>query len=168
MPVPERGTGLPGPAHHAARPVRRTPRAGRRLRAAGLLMAGAVALLTLPVAAGPGGPTAEAATPSEGLLVSSSRDGSSAVAVDGAKVSGRLYVRYQPSVPVQTVTFWLDDPDRSGSPAQTERLAPYDFAGGPTGEGAKAWDSSAAPGTRTITAEVVPASGSSFVVQATF
>ena len=71
------------------------------------------------------------------LLVSLSGDRSNPILLDGATVSGNIYVFTSPDEGVAAsranrVRFWLDDPGRIGSPVQSERLAPYDFAGGST------------------------------------
>lgn len=64
--------------------------------------------------------------------------------------------------------FWLDDPDRSGQPAQTERSAPWDFAGG-SPEAAKPFDTTnLADGTHTITVQLDLEGGGTEIVSATF
>ena len=107
------------------------------------------------------------------LLVSLSGDRSNPILLDGATVSGNIYVFTSPDEGVAAsranrVRFWLDDPGRIGSPVQSERLAPYDFAGGSTSL-AKPFDANGlAGGSHTITAELPLADGSSVVVSATF
>lgn len=59
------------------------------------------------------------------LMYSTSADRSSPVALDGATVSGDIYV-FLDDAGVEEAVFYLDN---SASPAQTEGVAPLDFAG---------------------------------------
>jgi len=63
-------------------------------------------------------------------MVSGSPNRSNAVPLDGATVSGTVYVfTRQPENPTR-VRFFGDTTDLSGSPWHSESIAPYDFAGG--------------------------------------
>jgi hypothetical protein len=68
------------------------------------------------------------------ILVSGSADRSSPVFLEGAVVSGSIYVFLSPESGVTRVRFYLDDPDFSGSAIKIENNPPWDFAG--TGSGA--------------------------------
>ncbi|MFV8570317.1 fibronectin type III domain-containing protein [Marinobacter sp. SBS5] len=63
------------------------------------------------------------------LQVSSAPDRSGAVLLDGATVSGEIYVLVPALSGINKVTFYLDDPNRQGAPAKVEDRAPWDFAG---------------------------------------
>lgn len=143
-----------------------TPRHLDVTRPVRLRTALAVALAVLAPGVGGALLAAPAAADGPQLLVSSSSDGRSAVALDGQTLAGQVYVRFEPSSPVRSVRFWLDDPDRSGAPDRDERLAPYDFAGGQPSS--LPWDTSSAPGAHTITAEVTRDDGTTYVDEASF
>jgi len=66
------------------------------------------------------------------LLVSASASRSSPASLDGAVVSGDLYVFVPALTGVKQVRFWLDDPtpaSPTSSPARDETMAPFDFNG---------------------------------------
>jgi N-acetylneuraminic acid mutarotase len=101
------------------------------------------------------------------LMVSSSPNRAGAVALAGTTRSGNLYIFTTPDSGVAKVTFWLDDPQRSGAARQIETWAPFDFRGGSSA--ANPWDSgSVANGQHTITVQVVANDQSLTVVSATF
>jgi hypothetical protein len=63
------------------------------------------------------------------LQVSMAPDRSAAVPLQGASLSGKVYV-FVPEVPgTQKVTFYLDDPNRERKAIKVESNAPWDFAG---------------------------------------
>jgi hypothetical protein len=102
------------------------------------------------------------------LLVSSSPDRADPVPLAGLTVAGAVYLFLSAPAGVDSVAFWLDDPDRSGQPMRRERNAPWDFAGGGV-ELAKPFDTAAlGNGTHTITAELDLESGRTEVVTAAF
>src|SRR5262245_48049079 len=68
----------------------------------------------------------EAALTAASLRVSTSASRSSAVSLDGQRVSGTIYVFTSPTRGVGTVDFYLDDPTRARPPVHTERAAPFD------------------------------------------
>ena len=61
------------------------------------------------------------------LLLSDSPDRSGAVLLDGATVSGSMYVFAGPESGVTRVSFFIDDPQMNGLPTKVENLAPYDL-----------------------------------------
>ena len=99
-----------------------------------LVLAVGLSLLGLSIP----GDKAHAATTS--IMVSSSPSRANAVALSGTTRAGSLYIFATPTAGVVKVTFWLDDPQRSGLPKQVESYAPFDFRGG-TDAAAVAWDS---------------------------
>lgn len=109
--------------------------------------------------------TAGGAQPS--LLVSSSANRSGAVPLDGTTQTGNIYVFVAHVSGTTKVSFWLDDPTRTGAPRHVENGSPWDFAGG-SSTAANPFDSgSLTPGSHTITAEVV-VNGVASVSTATF
>jgi hypothetical protein len=111
-------------------------------------------------------PPADAATYS--LLVSASADRSAPEPLAGKTVRGNIHVFVTPETGIARVRFFLDDPEMMGAPRQTERYAPYDFAGS-IGSLSNAFDSTQLPNaSHTITAAVDLAVGGTEVVSATF
>ena len=111
------------------------------------------------------GTTANAVSVS--ILVSANANRSSAVPLAGTTRSGNLYIFTSPTSGVAKVTFWLDDPQRTGLAKQVESWAPFDFRGGDTT--ANPWDSRfVANGTHTITVAVVSTTAVTTVVTASF
>ncbi len=74
--------------------------------------------------------TPEPVGPVPGLVLSDVNR-TSALPLDGATVSGDIFVRISNDTEINTVIFFLDDPDRTGEAFRTELGDPYDFAGGP-------------------------------------
>jgi glucose/arabinose dehydrogenase/N-acetylneuraminic acid mutarotase len=102
------------------------------------------------------------------LLYSLSSDRSNPVPLEGAMVSGNIYVFLGPESGVLRVRFYLDNPAMSGRPRQTETNPPYDFAGGSVAT-ATAWKTSTvANGTHVITAAVDLSAGGTQVMHANF
>lgn len=64
------------------------------------------------------------------LLVSSAPDRSEPRPLDGATVTGTIYVFATADDDVGEVRFFLDDPRRTGEPVTIERFPPYDLARG--------------------------------------
>jgi len=101
------------------------------------------------------------------LRVRSTPSASSA-SLQGATVSGEVYVTLEPVTGVDDVRFWLDDPDRSGAPYRFENNPPFDFAGG-SATAANSWDTAEiSDGTHVITAEIIFLDGGTEVVSAQF
>ncbi|UCG11088.1 MAG: hypothetical protein JSU72_11010, partial [Deltaproteobacteria bacterium] len=102
------------------------------------------------------------------LLVSLSSTRSAPVPLEGALLSGDIFVFSSPDTDVDRVKFFLDDPTMSESAVQKERSAPYDFAGG-TAASANPFDTTEVQdGLHTITALIELHGGDSMVVHATF
>jgi hypothetical protein len=111
----------------------------------------------------------KAAAQTYGLLLSSSPDRSSPSTLQGASVSGSIYVFTSPTSGVNRVQFFLDDPTMARAPRQTENAAPYDFAGTAASSLANAFGTLAiANGTHTITAVVELSAGGTQVLNAAF
>lgn len=103
------------------------------------------------------------------LMVSKTPDRLNAEALDGASVSGKIYVFINIEDGVEQVDFYLNDPERTGPPYQRERHGFYDFAGtASTGE-ANAFDTTTLPdGVHTITAAVLLTTEKVITKHATF
>ena len=104
------------------------------------------------------------------LVWSDSADRSDAADLEGAELSGEAYVFLDPAgrTDIVEVSFWLDDPARSGAPNGIERSAPWDFQGG-FAAAANPWETDdITPGGYSITAEVLFADGSSEIVSDSF
>ena len=103
------------------------------------------------------------------LQVSSAADRSGAGALQGGTVSGTTYVFVSPATGVTRVRFWLDNPQMTGTPRQTEGLAPWDFAGTAANGTANPFGTTAlANGQHTITAAIDKSTGGTDVLSATF
>ncbi|MGF2685372.1 Kelch repeat-containing protein [Marinobacter sp. DUT-3] len=95
------------------------------------------------------------------LMVSSSADRSSASPLQNASVSGDIFVFIPTSPGISRVNFYIDNPQKSGSPNQSEGLAPYDMAGTAPNDLAYPYDTLAlADGSHTVTAVVSLSDGS--------
>jgi parallel beta helix pectate lyase-like protein len=105
--------------------------------------------------------------PTGDLKVSRLADRSSSTGLAGETHFGTVYVFATTSTGVSQVSFWIDDPQRSGPPKTVENLAPWDlFGGGNTA--ANPLDTTTLPdGQHTITALLTSAGGSA-VVSETF
>ena len=133
---------------------------------------GAVVLLIFSMASG-----RAQASPAYALSVSSNSNRSNAVALQGAPLSGSVYVftsyssnllNYNPTG-IGKVCYWLDNPSMTGTATHCESVVPYDFAGTTSGGGAFAWaTNNVANGTHTITQSVTLSSGGNETDTATF
>ena len=103
------------------------------------------------------------------LVYSMSPNRANPVPLTGAMVAGSIYAFTAPELgDVVKVEFWLDNPAMSGPPRLTEKVAPFDFAGG-TKWTAKAWNSaSVGNGSHTITARIYLGNGTTTTAHATF
>lgn len=108
-------------------------------------------------------PTSTPDTSEYSLVYSTNADRSGADALDGATVSGLIYVFTYPDADVEQVAFSLD-----GAHYKTEGLSPYDFAGTGSSD-AYSWDTSeVVDGEHTIGAEITLSDGSTESLSATF
>lgn len=89
------------------------------------------------------------------LMLSPSPDRSNPMALNGATVVGDIYVFVPDLGNVSQVRFYLDNPQATGTPTQTENLAPYDLAGGSSTQAQPFDTTTLADGSHTLTAEVV-------------
>jgi hypothetical protein len=113
--------------------------------------------------------TAPPPTPLHRLLISTSADRASPSLVDGATVSGNIYVFTDPESDTTRVRFWLDNPQRAGSPRKVESNAPWDFAGTETNRNAIPFNTrSVANGSHVITAEITRGNGAVEIVNGIF
>jgi N-acetylneuraminic acid mutarotase/glucose/arabinose dehydrogenase len=103
------------------------------------------------------------------LQMSSAPDRSAPVPLQGAQVSGLIYVFVAPQTGITQVRFFVNDPSMTGAPAQTEKLAPYDLAGTAANGTAQPYSTAGLPaGTNSVTAAVDTSTGGTEVVTATF
>src|SRR5438477_9821143 len=103
------------------------------------------------------------------LQVSAAADRSASSALQGRTVAGTIYVFVSPASGVTRVRFWLDNPQMSGTPRQTEGAAPWDFAGTAANGTANPTNTTTIPnGSHTITAAVDKSAGGTDVLTSTF
>jgi subtilisin family serine protease len=103
------------------------------------------------------------------LQVSSSADRSAPAALDGKTVSGTIYVFVGPASGVTQVRFYLDNPQRTGTPTKTEYAAAWDFAGTASSGNANPYSTTAlANGTHTISVAIDKSGGGTDLVSASF
>ena len=107
------------------------------------------------------------------LLLSFSPDRSSPVLLQGATVTGDIYVFTSPDTGVNAtssnrVEFFIDDPQMLGAPFREERLAPFDLGGGTVDLADPVNASTFGNGSHTITARLPLGGGTEEVIHATF
>ncbi|MEX2123342.1 MAG: metallophosphoesterase family protein [Woeseia sp.] len=102
------------------------------------------------------------------LDVSLSPDRTNPVPLDGATVTGNIYVFTTPESGASSVRFWLDNPGMTGSPRHSESNAPFDFVGGTVSTATAFQTEQVADGGHSITAAIVRSDGMTEVVTATF
>jgi poly(hydroxyalkanoate) depolymerase family esterase len=103
------------------------------------------------------------------LLVSGSANRAGGSALRGTTVSSAVYVFVSPATGVTRVRFWLDNPQMTATPRQTEGAGPWDFAGtAANGNGNPFNTTTIANGSHTITAAIDKSAGGTDVVNATF
>ncbi|MEX2377994.1 MAG: hypothetical protein WD848_08210, partial [Dehalococcoidia bacterium] len=105
------------------------------------------------------------------LLVSDSPDRSSPQELEGATVSGDMYVFVIPESGVRSpgVTFWINDPDMATDAEIVEGRAPFDLAGTAPDGSALPFDMSAlGDGSHSITAHVQQPGTAETVLTSTF
>ncbi|SDW60424.1 Kelch repeat-containing protein [Marinobacter mobilis] len=89
------------------------------------------------------------------LMVSTNPDRSAATTLQGSTVAGQIYVFVPAQANMTRVQFYIDNPNKAGSPDQTENLAPYDMAGTQANDTAVPYDSTLLPdGDHTVTAVI--------------
>jgi hypothetical protein len=102
------------------------------------------------------------------LRVSSSANRSPSGPLSSTVLGGNQYVFVTGTADITKVSFWLDNPTRSGTPTHVENTAPWDFAGTST-SGAYAWNTSTvANGSHTLQILVQGKDGVAILSQATF
>ena len=132
--------------------------------------AGAPAVDVTGTSETPSTPPADGATSESGepqLMVSLSPERAEPVALEGTTVSGLIYV-FVVSAEAERVEFWLDDPNRSTVPMQTERHAPFDLAGGEVNRANPLDVLALGEGRHYVSARVTKADGSTSLVTASF
>ncbi|HEX6206906.1 MAG TPA: kelch repeat-containing protein, partial [Actinomycetota bacterium] len=103
------------------------------------------------------------------LLSSTTADRNTFADLEGQTLQGNAYVFTGPDDGVSKVSFWLDDPQMTGTPTKVENGAPYDFAGTAQDGTAFPWDTTTVPdGQHTITARLDLSAGGSQVITSTF
>jgi hypothetical protein len=100
----------------------------------------------------------------DSLLVSSSASRSSPAPLDAKTVSGDVYVFVPANNGITGVKFYLDDPQRVGTPIKTEGFAPWDFAGTASGGAANPYSTlQLSDGSHSITAAITRSTGVNIV-----
>ena len=122
-------------------------------------------------------PFARAQTvPTYALSVSMDADRSGAVALNGSKLSGSVYIftslasnpQAYSLTGIANVEYWLDNTAMSGTPTHVQSTVPYDFHGG-TATTASPWATTGVvSGEHAITQKVIKSSGATEVDTATF
>ena len=103
------------------------------------------------------------------LLASPTANRSTFADLEGQSLQGDAYVFTGPDQGVSKVSFWLDNPQMTGTPTKVEGAAPYDFAGTAQDGTAFPWNTTAVPdGQHTITARLDLSAGGSEIITATF
>ena len=103
------------------------------------------------------------------VQVSSSADRSAPAALDGKTVGGTIYVFTGPASGVTQVRFYLDNPQRTGTPTKIEYAAAWDFAGTASNGTANPYSTTAlSNGQHSVTAAIDKSGGGTDVVTATF
>ncbi len=102
------------------------------------------------------------------LLVSGSADRSNAIPLDGAALTDDVYIFLTPESGASRVRFFLDNPNASGTPRQTEGNPPWDFNGGLVTSANPFDTTSISDGSHSITAAVQLVDSSTEVVTASF
>jgi large repetitive protein len=103
------------------------------------------------------------------LSVSFSPDRSSPVPLEGAVLTGNVYIFVPAASDITRVRFFLDDPQMTGTPRLIEKNAPWDFAGGNSNGTAKPFDTSTlAQGSHTVTAVLDLSNSTTEVISGTF
>lgn len=89
--------------------------------------------------------------------------------LEGAQVSGLIYVFVTPETGITRVRFFVNNPTMTGAPVQIENVVPYDLAGTAANGAAQPYNTAGLPaGSNTVTAAVDRAAGGTEVLTATF
>ena len=105
---------------------------------------------------------------SDTLMVSAKPSRLNGEALDKRTVSGNVYIYLMPRAGASQVSFYLDNPNRSGTPIKSERYAFFDFAGTASSGDANGFDTrKLKDGTHTVSA-VVSTNGGQKVISASF
>lgn len=89
--------------------------------------------------------------------------------LDGATVSGNIFVFTTPDTPqITQVRFYFDDPDLTGNPFSVENSAPYDMAGGTTSTASAFNTVTRTNGAHTVSVEIAFNDGSVRTLHANF
>mgnify|MGYP002622500653 CR=1 FL=1 len=102
------------------------------------------------------------------IAYSKSSNRSAPIPLNGAAVDGDIYVFTTPNESVDRVRFYLNDPNRTGSPFKTENNAPFDLRGGSVSTANPFNTNSLTDGLNTITAELFLLAGGSEIIHADF
>ncbi len=103
------------------------------------------------------------------LMLSYSSNRSGAVQFPAQLNPVNMYAFISPTTGVSQVKFYLDDPERTGSPIQTEGIAEYDFAGTASSGSANPFNAgNLSSGAHTITAEVRRTNNTTQIINAPF
>jgi|GEM_PF-3817797 len=95
------------------------------------------------------------------LMVSAAPDRSGATGLNGSTVAGDIYVFVPQQTGMSRVEFWIDNPQKTGSPNQRENLPPYDMAGTAADDTAFPFNTTAqTDGSHTVTAVITLSDGS--------
>ena len=82
--------------------------------------------------------------------------------------SSSVYVHYATAITYSTVSFWIDNPNRTGGAFHVEINPPYDLNNGSVASANAYSLSGLTPGTHSITVSALRANGTSFVTTSTF
>ena len=103
------------------------------------------------------------------LMMSVSPDRSSPVPLDGETVGGTIYGFVSPETGISKVSFYLDDPNMTGSPFQVENSGPWDIGGTASNGDSLPYDTTLlSDESHTITAAIELSDGGTDVASATF
>ncbi|HET7207259.1 MAG TPA: RICIN domain-containing protein, partial [Terriglobales bacterium] len=117
------------------------------------------------------------ASPTYALSVSTSASRGNGAALQGAALSGSVYIftsnatslqNYNPTG-INKVCYWLDNTAMSGTATHCESVSPYDFVGTAADGSAEPWDTSKiSPGSHSLTQAITRSNGGKEVDSATF
>jgi glucose/arabinose dehydrogenase/PKD repeat protein len=95
-----------------------------------------------------------------GLLVSDGSGHINGTALASQSVAGNVYIWVSPETNITQVRFYLNDPQQTGSPFQTENVAPYDFRGTNPDDTGRPFDTTTLnDGQHTITTSITQSGG---------
>lgn len=100
------------------------------------------------------------------LVFSLNNNRSNSQLLEGASVSGDVFIFISPDGDIKRVRFWLDNPN--GKPKFTDNKAPFDFVGGSLNKAKPFKTKTVSNGVHTIYAELTFKDNSTHVITATF